>query len=90
MVIPAEHRSRFGARIEDLYDQRLVCVTAPAPLGKESVVVAEPGQIVVKDTESPYPLPADVARTCDSDVRMPRVTQHPSAHGAHTARLWRR
>jgi TonB family protein len=83
LVIPSEHRSRFGARIEDLYDQRLVCVTAPAPLGDESVVVTGPDQVVLKDAEPPHPLPADVARTCDPDVRLPRVTR--SVHAPYTS-----
>ena len=83
LVIPSEHRPLFSTRIEDQYDQRLVCVTAPAPLGDESAVVAGPDQIVLKDAESPYPLAADVARTCDPDVRLPKLTR--SVHANYTA-----
>jgi TonB family protein len=85
LVIPSEYRSRFGARIEDLYDQRLVCVTAPAPLGDESVVVTGSDQVMVMDTAVPYPLPADVARTCDPDVRLPRVTR--AVHAPMAAKI---
>ena len=85
LVIPWEHRPLFGGRIEDRYDQRLVCVTAPAPLGKESVLVTAPEQIVLEDTETPYPLPADVARSCDPDVRLPRVTRTVHAPYTHSA-----
>jgi TonB family protein len=85
LVIPPERRALFGARIEDRYDQRLVCVTAPAPLGKESVMVTAPEQVEVKDAESPYPLPADVARSCDPDVRMPRAVHTVAASYTHSA-----
>ena len=87
LVIPPERRALFGERIEDHYDQRMVCVTAPAPLGKESVVVTDPDQIVVMDTESPHPLPADVARTCDPGVRLPQVTHSVAASYTHSAMM---
>jgi hypothetical protein len=48
-------------------------------------LVTEPEQIVVKDAESPYPLPADVARTCDPGVRLPRVTHSVGASYTHSA-----
>ena len=87
LVIPPERRALFGERIEDRYDQRMVCVTAPAPLGKESVVVTKPEQVEVKDAESPYPLPADVARSCDPDVRMPRAVHTVAASYTHSAMM---
>lgn len=74
LVIPPEHRQLFGVRIEDRYEQRLVCV-APATAGQERGLVTNPDQIVMTETLASSPLPDDVARTCDPDVRVPIVTR---------------
>ncbi len=77
IVIPPEDRQLFGLRLEDRYDQRLVCVPPPASAlsSSESVAVREPGQLVIKDAQALSPLPDNVARTCDPDVRLPILTR---------------
>jgi TonB family protein len=74
LVILPEHRQLFGPRIEDRYEQRLVCVRpATGTARSERVLVTDPGQIVISDAHAPIPLPDDVARTCDRDVQLPKV-----------------
>jgi TonB family protein len=76
IVIPPEYRQLFGVRIEDGYEQRLVCLppsTATATSGR--ILVRDPGQIVIKDAQTSIPLPDDIARTCDPDVRLPTLNR---------------
>jgi TonB family protein len=76
VVIPAEHRHLFGARIEARYDQQLVCVPAAPASASELALVTHPSELVVKGVPvAPIALPDDVARTCDQDVRLPIVTR---------------
>ncbi len=74
VVIPAEHRSLFGSRVEDRFDQRQVCV-APAPqisVSNRPLLVRAPNQLVVTgDVQTTGRLPDDVYRTCDPDVQLP-------------------
>jgi len=78
IVIPPEHRQRFGLRLEDRYDQQLVCVPPPAtaPAISKPVLVSDPGQLMIKDAQVSIPVPDDVARTCDPDVRLPILTRN--------------
>jgi TonB family protein len=81
--IPPEHRSLFGPRIENRYDQQLVCVSpgAAAPARSERVLVRDPGQLVVKDTtQASMALPDDVFRTCDPDVKLPMLIRQVYAN----------
>lgn len=79
VVIPAEYRYLFGTRIEDRYDQQMVCVESAAASVAENthvLVVRDPGDIVVKGPgQASITLPDDVARTCDPDMRMPILTR---------------
>ena len=77
IVIPPEDRQLFGLRIEDRFDQQLVCVQPPATAtaSSERVLVRAPGQLAIKDTQALVPLPDDVARSCDPDVRLPILTR---------------
>jgi TonB family protein len=74
VVIPAEHRSLFGSRVEDRFDQRQVCV-APASrisASNQPLLVRAPDQLVVTgDAEPTGSLSNDVYRTCDPDVQLP-------------------
>jgi TonB family protein len=83
VVIPPERRRLFGSRIEDRYDQQLVCVAsgAAATARSERVLVRDPGQLVVKDTtQASMALPDDVFRTCDPDVELPVLVRQVYAH----------
>jgi TonB family protein len=77
VLIPPEHRRLFGLRIEDRYDQQLVCVAPGAAATTRSErVVRDPGQLVVKDTtQASMVLPDDVFRTCDPDVELPMLVR---------------
>lgn len=82
IVIPPEHRQGFGLRLEDRYDQQLVCVRPPAtaPAISALVRVSDPGQLMINDGQASIPLPDDIARTCDPDVRLPILTRQIAAH----------
>jgi TonB family protein len=86
VVIPAEHRSLFGSRVEDRFDQRQVCV-APASRGSpsnEPLLVRAPEQLVVTGAAQPTSsLPNDVYRTCDQDVQLPIAIRE--VHGQFTS-----
>jgi len=74
VVIPAEHRSLFGSRIEDRYEQRQVCVAPPSLAvdgGDQSLTVRSTDRLVVTGDAQPNSLPDDVYRTCDADVQLP-------------------
>jgi TonB family protein len=77
VVIPAEHRSLFGSRVEDRFDQRQICVALPSPAvdgGDQSLTVRSTDRLVVTgDSQPPSRLPDDVYRTCDADVQLPIV-----------------
>jgi TonB family protein len=74
VAIPSEHRQLFGSRIENRYEQRWVCVRLETTAARrEPLVVNDPNQVEVIDPQSPVPLPDAVARTCDPDVRLPRL-----------------
>ena len=45
----------------------------------EPLVVNHPDQVEVIDPQSPVPLPDGVARTCDPDVRLPRLIRDVKA-----------
>jgi TonB family protein len=82
VVIPSEYRPLFGSRIEDRYDQQVVCAApaADATTGSELVLAQDPGQLVVKGPmQASIALPDDVARTCDSEVDLPMPVRevHP-------------
>jgi TonB family protein len=75
-VIPSEQRQLFGLRIEERYEQRLVCVLqVKATASREPVLVNDPGEILIQSTQESIALPDDVARTCDPDVRLPIPTR---------------
>jgi TonB family protein len=77
IVIPPEYRQLFGLRIEDRYEQRSVCVPpATGSAGSRRVLVRDPDQIMMSDVQASIPLPDDVARTCDLDVRLPIPTRN--------------
>ena len=91
VVIPPEYRGLFGTRVEDRYDEQLICI-APgiaAAAGNGSVVVRDPGQLVVQNTEpTSTALPDDVFRTCDPDVELPVLVRHvPARYTAEAMRL---
>ena len=76
IVIPPEHRQPFGLRIEDRYEQRSVCVPpATATETGQRVLVRHPDQIIITGVQASIPLPDDIARTCDPDVRLPILTR---------------
>lgn len=75
VVIPAEYRPLFGGRIEDRYEQRIVCLSTTAPLSTEGVQLTDPAQIKVVASNTITPLPPGVARTCDPDVRAPTLIE---------------
>jgi TonB family protein len=76
IVIPPEHRQPFGVRVEDRYEQRTVCVP-PATTNetRQRVLERHPEQITATGVQASIPLPDDVARTCDPDVRLPVPTR---------------
>jgi TonB family protein len=74
IVIPSERRRLFGSRIEDRYDQQLVCVApgSAATARSGQILVRDPTELVVKDTtQAPIARPDDVFRTCDPEVELP-------------------
>jgi TonB family protein len=83
--LPSELRREPGARVEDRYEGRIVCV--PKAALSPSITrrpVVDPGALTVKDLEgSPPPLPADVLRSCDPEVEPPRPIR--MVHPAYTA-----
>ena len=91
VVIPAEHRSLFGSRIEDRFEQRQVCVVPASPAvdgGDQSLTVRSTDRLVVTgDAPPPDALPGDVYRTCDPDVQLPIVLHQ--AHAQYTSEAMR-
>lgn len=78
VLIPADHRQLFGSRVEDRYDQQVVCVVPAAPVAAatEPVLVRDPAALVVKGvSQVSIAISDDVARTCDPDVRLPTLTR---------------
>jgi TonB family protein len=77
VVIPAEHRSLFGSRIENRFAQRQVCVAPASPAvdgGDQSLTVRSTDRLVVTgDAQAAGGVPDDVYRTCDADVQLPIV-----------------
>ena len=71
LIIPANRRAVFGPRIENLYDQRSVCVSAAVSKG-DAVVVSDPSEVVVTGA-APAQFADDIARTCDPDVTLPTL-----------------
>jgi TonB family protein len=75
VVIPGEHRSLFGSRIEERFEQRQVCVAPASPAvdgGDQSLTVRSADKLVVTGDAPPSArLPDDVYRTCDADVQLP-------------------
>ena len=76
VVIPAEYRHLFGARLASRYDQQTVCVSpaASSVADNDRVLVRDPSELALKEvSEAAAGLPDDVARTCDADVQLPVV-----------------
>ena len=82
VVIPPERRHLFGSRIEDRYEEQLVCLApaAAAITGRQFVLVRDPEQLVVRGpTQAAIALPDDVFRTCDPEVELPTLVRQVHA-----------
>ena len=83
IVIPVEQRHLFGTRIENRYEDHLVCVepAAWAMARSERVTVRDPSQIVVKgEVPDSTRLPDEISRTCDPDVQLPVLVRQSPPH----------
>jgi TonB family protein len=76
-VIPHGRRHLFGPRIEERYEQQLVCgMAAPPSTPRAPVFALDPSQLIIKDaTQTATALPDDVYRTCDPDVELPKLVR---------------
>jgi TonB family protein len=90
IVIPAEQRHLFGSRLENSYEEQLVCVQPRAWSGARNgvVTVSSPDQLVIKNPAQPATSVAeDVARSCDPDMQPPVLVR--DVHAPMTAAAMR-
>jgi TonB family protein len=88
IVIPAEQRHLFGSRLENSYEEQLVCVHPRAWSGARDglVTVSSPDQLVIKNAAQPATnVSDDISRSCDSDVQPPVLVRDVHAPMTPTA-----